>query len=77
MFFLFTGYFFHCHDCAFHFVGGCLSPRAYARVSQGEEWVVERFGRYQRTLVPGLSVIIPLFDRVAYRGDNERHCFGY
>ncbi len=36
-------------------------------VSQGEEWVVERFGKYLRTLPPGLSFIIPLFDRVAYR----------
>ncbi|MBE8158552.1 MAG: SPFH/Band 7/PHB domain protein [Betaproteobacteria bacterium] len=36
-------------------------------VPQGEEWVVERFGRYLRTLAPGLSVIIPFFDRVAYR----------
>lgn len=36
-------------------------------VSQGEEWVVERFGRYHRTLLPGLSLIVPFFDRVAYR----------
>ena len=36
-------------------------------VHQGQEWVVERFGRYHRTLPPGLSVIIPFFDRVAYR----------
>ena len=36
-------------------------------VKQGEEWIIERFGRYHRTLHPGLSVIIPFFDRVAYR----------
>lgn len=36
-------------------------------VPQGEEWIVERFGRYHRTLFPGLSVIIPFFDRIAYR----------
>lgn len=36
-------------------------------VPQGEEWIVERFGRYYRTLPPGLSVIIPFFDNVAYR----------
>ena len=36
-------------------------------VPQGEEWVVERFGRYHRTLAPGLSVIIPFFDHVSYR----------
>lgn len=36
-------------------------------VPQGEEWIVERFGKYNRTLLPGLSVIIPLFDRVSYK----------
>ena len=36
-------------------------------VPQGQEWVVERFGRYQVTLSPGLSFIIPFFDEVAYR----------
>lgn len=36
-------------------------------VPQGQEWVIERFGRYTRTLPPGLSVIIPYIDRVAYR----------
>ncbi|MDD9817729.1 MAG: SPFH/Band 7/PHB domain protein [Gammaproteobacteria bacterium] len=36
-------------------------------VPQGEEWVVERFGKYRRTLPPGLSFIVPFFDRVAYK----------
>jgi regulator of protease activity HflC (stomatin/prohibitin superfamily) len=36
-------------------------------VPQGEEWVVERFGKYERTLAPGLSIIIPYFDKVAYK----------
>ena len=36
-------------------------------VSQGEEWVIERFGKYLRTLPSGLSVIIPFLDRVAYK----------
>ena len=36
-------------------------------VPQGEEWIVERFGKFLRTLQPGLSLIIPFFDRVAYR----------
>ena len=35
-------------------------------VSQGEEWTVERFGRYTRTLAPGLNLIIPLVDRVGH-----------
>ncbi|RMF38651.1 MAG: SPFH/Band 7/PHB domain protein [Alphaproteobacteria bacterium] len=33
-------------------------------VPQGEEWTVERFGRYTRTLRPGLNFLIPFFDRV-------------
>lgn len=36
-------------------------------VSQGYNWTVERFGRYTRTLYPGLNIIIPLFDRVGRR----------
>ncbi len=33
-------------------------------VAQGMEYTVERFGRYTRTLRPGLSFIIPFFDKV-------------
>ena len=33
-------------------------------VPQGQQWTVERFGRYTRTLEPGLGLIIPFMDRV-------------
>src|SRR5207302_5097245 len=33
-------------------------------VSQGYNWTVERFGRYTRTLEPGLNLIVPYFDRI-------------
>ena len=33
-------------------------------VGQGYNWTVERFGRYTRTLSPGLNLIVPYFDRV-------------
>lgn len=36
-------------------------------VPQGEEWVVEQLGKYNRTLLPGLGWIIPYMDRVAYK----------
>ncbi len=36
-------------------------------VPQQHAWVVERLGRYERTLAPGLNLIIPLVERVAYR----------
>jgi regulator of protease activity HflC (stomatin/prohibitin superfamily) len=33
-------------------------------VAQGYDWTVERFGKYTRTLEPGLNLIIPYFDRI-------------
>src|SRR5881628_2321571 len=33
-------------------------------VPQGYDWTIERFGKYTRTLSPGLNLIIPYFDRV-------------
>lgn len=36
-------------------------------VPQGEEWVVQRMGKYLRTLLPGLNIIIPYLDDVAYK----------
>jgi regulator of protease activity HflC (stomatin/prohibitin superfamily) len=33
-------------------------------VTQGYNWTVERFGRYTRTLTPGLNLIVPYFDRI-------------
>ncbi len=36
-------------------------------VPQGSKHVVQRLGKYHRTLVPGLNFIIPYVDSVAYR----------
>ena len=36
-------------------------------VPQQHAWVVERLGKYDRTLTPGLSFVIPFIDRVAYK----------
>jgi regulator of protease activity HflC (stomatin/prohibitin superfamily) len=33
-------------------------------VPQGYEWTVERFGRYRRTLRPGLNLVVPYVDRI-------------
>jgi regulator of protease activity HflC (stomatin/prohibitin superfamily) len=33
-------------------------------VPQGDEYTVERFGRYTKTLTPGLNVIVPIVDRI-------------
>ncbi len=37
------------------------------QVPQGYEWTVERFGRYIRTLSPGLGIVIPFIDRIGVR----------
>ena len=34
------------------------------RVPQGSEYTVERFGRYTKTLRPGLNPIMPVFDQI-------------
>jgi regulator of protease activity HflC (stomatin/prohibitin superfamily) len=38
--------------------------RAIRMVPQGYNYTVERFGRYIRTLEPGLGVIVPFIDRI-------------
>lgn len=36
-------------------------------VPQGNEWTVERFGRYTKSLRPGLNLIVPVVDRIGTR----------
>ncbi len=36
-------------------------------VPQGEEWVVERLGKFSRTLTPGLNIIIPYIEAIRQR----------
>ena len=36
-------------------------------VPQGWEWTIERFGRYHKTLTPGLNLIIPYIDRIGQK----------
>jgi len=36
-------------------------------VPQQHAWVVERLGRYHATLTPGLTIVLPFVDRVAYK----------
>lgn len=33
-------------------------------VPQGSQWTIERFGRYHKTLLPGLNLIVPFIDLV-------------
>jgi len=43
--------------------------RAVRIVPQQQAWIVERLGRYHATLVSGIQIIVPFFDRVAYKFD--------
>jgi len=36
-------------------------------IPQGEEWIVQRLGKYRETLSPGLRFIIPYIDTIAYK----------
>jgi regulator of protease activity HflC (stomatin/prohibitin superfamily) len=41
--------------------------RAIKIVPQQHAWVVEKLGRYDRTLTPGLNFVVPFVERVAYK----------
>ncbi|MGJ8564617.1 MAG: SPFH domain-containing protein [Alphaproteobacteria bacterium] len=41
--------------------------KAIKAVPQGMEYTVERFGRYTKTLRPGLSFIVPFVDNIGYK----------
>ncbi len=36
-------------------------------VPQGEEWIVERLGKFSRTLTPGLNIIVPYIESIRQR----------
>jgi len=36
-------------------------------VPQQNAWVVERLGKYHATLAPGMNIVVPFVDRVAYK----------
>ncbi|HEU0196767.1 MAG TPA: SPFH domain-containing protein [Nevskiaceae bacterium] len=46
-----------------------IISRGLRIVPQQHAWIIERLGRYHKTLEPGLNLIIPLVDAVAYRFD--------
>lgn len=48
----------------FVFVVIVFIASAVKTVPQGDNWTVERFGRYTHSLSPGLNFIIPFIDRV-------------
>lgn len=44
-------------------------------VNQGTNWTVERFGRYTRTLAPGLHFIVPFIDTIGRKMNMQENVF--
>ncbi len=40
-------------------------------VPKEHAWVLERFGHYHTTLAPGVNIVLPLIDRIAYQYDLQ------
>ncbi len=44
-------------------------------VPQNHAYVVERFGKYNKTMVAGLNILFPFIDKVAYNQSLKEHAF--
>ncbi len=49
------------------FVSVVFIAKTFKIVPQQNAWVVEKLGKYDRTLTPGLKFVIPFVERVAYK----------
>ena len=58
---------FTIYSVAFVIFGIVLIRLGVKQVPQAEEWTIERFGRYTRTIRPGLNLIFPVVDRVGFK----------
>ena len=48
-------------------VAAIFVVRSIKVVPQQNAWVVERLGKYHATLTPGLNLLVPFVDRLAYK----------
>ena len=48
-------------------IAAIFVARSLKVVPQQHAWVVERLGKYHATLAPGLNILVPFVDRVAYK----------
>ena len=48
-------------------IAALFIARAIKIVPQQHAWVVEKLGKYDRTLTPGLKFVVPFIERVAYK----------
>jgi len=44
-----------------------IAAKTIKIVPQQHAWVMERLGRYHATLTPGLTLVVPFIDRIAYK----------
>ena len=44
-------------------------------VPQNQAYVVERFGKYNKSMVAGLNILLPFIDKVAYEQSLKEHAF--
>jgi len=48
-------------------IAAIFVARSIKVVPQQNAWIVERLGKYHGTLVPGLNILVPFVDRLAYK----------
>ncbi|MEQ1603114.1 MAG: SPFH/Band 7/PHB domain protein [Methylophilaceae bacterium] len=48
-------------------IAAILAFKGIRIVPQGEEWVVERLGKFSAVIRPGLNIINPIFSKVSYK----------
>jgi regulator of protease activity HflC (stomatin/prohibitin superfamily) len=48
-------------------IAGIFIYRTFKIVPQQHAWVVERLGKFDRALTPGLKFVVPFIERVAYK----------
>jgi regulator of protease activity HflC (stomatin/prohibitin superfamily) len=48
-------------------IAAIFVSQTFKIVPQQNAWVVERLGKYDRTLTPGLKFVVPFIERVAYK----------
>jgi regulator of protease activity HflC (stomatin/prohibitin superfamily) len=49
------------------FLSVVIFKASFKFVPQANEWTIERFGRYLRSIKPGLNVIIPFVDQIGFK----------
>jgi len=49
----------------FALLSGTYIYRSFRIIEEGQIALVERFGKYQKTMEPGINIVLPFIDRVS------------